>query len=156
MPKGNDCPKCLEKINALIANEQSKFTEADREWLLTQDEATLDKLAPVIVEKEKVVEKAIEVNKLSAEDQADLAWARSARRQKRDKLIETIQVNTKDVWKPEELAAMSDSILEKVANSVKKEEIVDYSLNGTGFNANVSATEDIALYPAGVEDEPKK
>jgi len=140
----------------LIANEQSKFVEADRDWLLTQDETTLDKLAPVIVEKEKIVEKTIEVNKLSAEDQADLAWARAARKDKREKMIGVIQANAKDVWKPEELSAMDDKILEKVANSIKKEEVVDYSLNGTGFNTNVSTSEVEPLYPAGVVTETKK
>jgi len=155
MPKGNDCPKCLEKINALIANEQSKFVETDREWLLTQEEATLDKLEPVIVEKEKVVEKTVEVNKLSPEDQAALAFGKRQMKERRDKLTKGILDNTEEgIWTEEVLNKMDEDTLEKVSKSIKKEEIVDYSLGGGGFSSNAEGEE--ALYPIGVEIETKK
>ena len=140
MPKGNDCPKCLEKINALIANKDSKFDEADREMLLTQDEATLDKFAPVIVEKEveKIVEKEVEVNRLSDEQKAALAYGEKQLKARKDTMIKTIQDNTeKGTWDEATLTAMSEDMLERVYKMIpKKEEEVDYSLNGNTFQSN--------------------
>ena len=155
MPKGNDCPKCLEKINALIANKQSKFVETDREWLLTQDEPTLDKLAPEIVEVEKIVEKTIEVNKLSAEDQAALAFGKKQMKERKDSMVKGIQDNTENVWDAETLNAMSEEMLEKVFKSIKREEApINYSvMSGGNFNTSVSTEE--ALYPAGIEINAK-
>ncbi len=127
MSNAKDCPKCLEKVNALLANKSGKWTETDREWLLAQDETVLDKLVP------EVIEKTVEVNKLSASDQADLAWARKQREEKRTSLIRDIQVNAKDVWTEDELKAMSEATLEKVLSSTGK---VDHSLNGHTINAN--------------------
>ena len=141
-------PECLTKINALIANKESKFEEADREWLLTQEESVLDKLNPVIKEVEKVVEKTVEVNKLSPADQADLAWARQQRAERRAARVQSIQANTsKDIWSDEILNNMTDDMLERVYNSVKKEEAPVVYL---GSNINTNAGSEEALYPAGV------
>jgi len=148
------CPRCLEKINALIANEQSKFVETDREWLLTQDEGTLDKLAPVVQEVEKIIEKVIEVNKLSTEDQADLAWAKKLRKEKRETTIKGIMDNTETgTWDDVKLNSMTDDILERVYKSIKKEATVDYSVLS---NVQSSTSGEIPLYPAGVKIETKK
>jgi len=154
-----NCPKCLEKINALIANVQSPFIEVDREWLLTQNEATLDKLAPVVNEVEKVVEKTVEINKLSKEDQADIAWARQQRKEKRDTMIQGIQANTsKELWPNTEFETMTDVQIKRVFDSVVKEESAvagNYLLNSANnFNANAS-TEEILL-PSGIKFEDKK
>lgn len=151
MPKGNDCPKCLEKINALIANEQSKFVEADREWLLTQEETTLDKLNPEVVE--KIIEKVVEVNKLSAEDQAILAFGKKQMKERKEKMVKGIQDNTEGVWEVETLNAMSEEMLEKVFKSIKKEEPAPVYFGESGFSANASKEE--PLYPAGVKIETK-
>ena len=142
MANEKDCPKCLEKINALIANKDSKFDEANREWLLTLNETTLDKLEPTVVEKivEKEIEKTVEVNKLSKEDQDDLAWAKAQRKARRENLIKGIQDNAgKDRWTDEKLAKYDDTMLTDLYESVKKEEPEgDYSLNGGTFNTNRS------------------
>jgi hypothetical protein len=74
-------------------------------------------------------------------------------KERKEGWIRTIQANAKDVWTDDDLKTMSDANLEKLAKTVKKEEVVDYSLN-TGFQTNVSATTVEPLYPAGVE--PKK
>lgn len=148
MANAKDCPKCLEKINALIANTASKFEEADREWLLTQEESVLDKLAPTVKEVEKIVEKTVEVNKLSPADQADLAWARQQRAERRASRVQTIQANAKDQWPDEILNNMTDDMLERVFNSVKKEDSPTVYL-GSGIQNNAGTEE--ALYPAGVE-----
>ena len=156
----NDCPECLKKVDALIANKDSKFEEADREWLLDQDEATLDKLAPVIVE--KTVEKTVEVNKLSDEDKAALAFGRKQLKERRDGMIKTIQANTeKDLWSEEVLGKMDDETLERVFKSVKKEEEVsvigDYSLFGAGRQTTDSEeVEPLLLAQYEKVEEPKK
>jgi hypothetical protein len=148
MANAKDCPKCLEKINALITNKESKFEEADREWLLTQEESVLDKLVPVVKEVEKVIEKTVEVNKLSPADQADLAWARQQRAERRATRVQAIQANAKDQWPDDILNNMTDDMLERVYNSVKKEELPTNYLGMSSINANAGGEE--PLYPAGV------
>ena len=130
MAEKNECPNCLEKINALIANEQSKFVEADREVLLTFDEATLDKLEPTVVEVEKVVEKEVNVNALTPEDQAALAFGKKQMKARTDSMSKSIQENTsKELWPDAILNAMDEESLERVYKTTKKEdEVVDYSL----------------------------
>lgn len=159
MSKTNECPKCLEKVNALIANKDSKFTEEHREWLLTQEEAILDLLAPTVVEVEKekivTVEKTVEVNKLAPEDQAALAFGKKQLKERREGMIKTILDNTENVWTEERLKAMDDDILEGISKSVRKEEVGDYSLaGGNAINLNADGVE--PLYPAGFEVEPDK
>jgi hypothetical protein len=146
----NKCPKCLEKVNALIANTASKFDETDKEWLLTQDEKTLDKLAPVVKEVEKIVEKTVEVNKLTPDQTADLQFVANMRAAQRNERIQTIQANTsKELWPDEVLKGMNEDTLKRIFDSVKKEEVqANYSLNAN-VQSNTGGVE--AMYPAGVE-----
>jgi len=157
MPK-NECPECLKKINAVIANKESGFVETDREWLEVLSEAQLDKaITPKVVEKEKVVEKTVEVNKLSTEDQADLAWARDQRKARRENWVKEVIANTeKGTWEEATLKEMKDDVLERVFKSVKKEDTTDYSVNGgTPPTVNKSGSGG-ALYMPGVEIEETK
>lgn len=151
----NECPKCLEKINAVIANKDSGFVEADREWLEVLSEATLDKvITPRTVEVEKIVEKVVEVNKLAPEDQAILAFGRKQLKERRDAWMKGIQDNTEDgIWTDEKLSKMDDETLEAIYKSVKTEEseVGDYTFNAGGFNANRASGSGGSLYPAGVE-----
>ena len=155
MSKTNDCPVCIEKVDKLIANEQTKFVEADREWLLTQDEAQLDKLVPNEVEPvevEKIVEKKVEANALSDEDKAALAYGRKQLAERKASMIKGIQDNTEDVWTEEALLAMDEGTLENVYKSVKKKEddVTDYSLQGTPPVNNKAGNVE-PLLPAGIE-----
>lgn len=152
----NECPECLKKINAVIANKESGFVEADREWLETLSETALDKaITPKVVEKEKVVEKTVEVNKLTPEDQAALDFGKKQLKERRESWVKGIQDNTKGVWTDEKLSKMDDDTLEGIYKSVKKEETTDYSVNGEApLNVNKSGSGG-ALYPAGVEIETK-
>lgn len=156
----NECPKCLEKINAVIANKDSGFVEADREWLEVLSEATLDKvITPRTVEVEKVVEKVVEVNKLAPEDQAALAFGKRQMKERRDAWMKGIQDNTeKGIWTDEKLGKMDDDTLEAIYKSVKTEELEvgDYSFNTGGFNANRASGSGGLLYPAGVEVKTDK
>mgnify|MGYP007071579546 CR=1 FL=1 len=158
MPK-NECPKCLEKINAVIANKQSGFVEADREWLETLSETALDKtITPKVIEKEKVVEKTVEVNKLSTEDQADLAWARDQRKARRENWVKEVVANTeKGTWEEATLNEMKDDVLERVFKSVKKESVTDYSVNGgVPPVVNNKSNSGGALFMPGIEIEESK
>lgn len=152
-----ECAPCVKKkVDELIANSQGKYTEDDREILETLNEELLDKMAkPIEKEVIKEVEKKIEVNKLTPEDQAALEFGKRQLRERREGWIKKILDNTQNVWTDAELKGLPDGHLEKVANSVKKEEVVDYSLN-TGFNTNVSASAVDPLYPAGVEIDKDK
>lgn len=146
----NKCPNCVKKIEALLANKESGFVEADREWLDTLTETALDKIAPKVIE--KTVEKTIEVNKLAPEDQAALAFGKKQMKERHENWIRGIQENTeKGVWKDEKLTVMDDDTLESIFKSVYKEkEVTNYGLLGGGIIHN-EGNEVEPLYPAGVE-----
>lgn len=122
------CTPCIKaKVDSLIANNQG-FAEADREMLEALTEAQLDKLKPTTIE--KVVEK--EVNVLTDDQKADLAYAAKQRKERREKLTKGIQTNAKDVWTDDILVNMSEEMLEKVFLTVNKGKIedIDYSVGG--------------------------
>jgi CRISPR/Cas system-associated protein Cas5 (RAMP superfamily) len=144
MSEKKDSPCCEAKVDALIANKATQFTSKDREWLLTQEEAIIDKLSPVEV---KSVEKqeALEVNAeeviatfkgtlktvedytalMPAEMQEQISEGVELYNEHRAKLVKSILDNTeKDLWKEDDLTAMETSQLEKVAKSIKT---TDYS-----------------------------
>ena len=154
-----DCAPCLKKkVDDLIANSQGKYTEEDREMLETLNEVLLDKIAQPVektVEVIKEVEKIVEVNVLSAENQEIIDEWNRQKKEKRDTVIKTIQDNLgKETWTDEVLGAMHDDILEKVAGLVQKKEVVDYSLNsGTSFQTNDSKVR--PLPPTGVRFKNK-
>ena len=150
------CTDCVKKrVNDLIANSNGKYTEADRAELELLSEAMLEKLAKPI-EVEKVVEKTIEVNKLTDEQKADLAYAQRLRKEKKDLTIKGIQDNTsKELWPDAILSTMSDDHLDRLYNSVKKEEVADYS--GMATFARIAGTDEIEpMLPAGMGLNTKK
>jgi hypothetical protein len=151
----NECPACQAKIEALIANKDSGFAEADREMLNALTETQLDKLTPKVVEKTVEVEKTIEVNKLAPEDQAALAFGKKQMKERRERWVKGIQANTKNVWTDEKLGKMDDDTLESIYMSVYKEaeQPTNYGLLGgaTGINDNASGDEIEPLLPAGTE-----
>lgn len=157
MPTGKDCPNCKAKVDALIANEKSPWKEANREWLLTQEETVLDKLTPVEIE--KVVEKTVEVNKLTPEQTADLAFVANMRKEKKAKMVKDILDNTEaGTWDDATLTAMSEEVLAKVHKSVAKKveaEQVDYSMV-PGFTAQAKSDSGGPLYMPGIEIESDK
>lgn len=124
-----ECTPCIKKkVDELIANSQGRWTEDDREMLQTLNETMLDKIAkPVEVIKE--VEKTVEVNKLAPEDQAALAFGKKQLKERRDGFVKIILDNTeKGTWSEEKLGKMDDETLESISKSIKREEVVDYSL----------------------------
>lgn len=155
MANAISCTPCVkQKVDDLIANSQGKYTEGDREMLETLNEDLIDRIAQPVektVEVIKEVEKIIEVNVLSEADKTDLAVYRKQLKDKRDAIIKTIQDNLgKETWTDEVLGSMQDEILEKVVGLVKKNEVVDYSLNGgNGVQTNQNKVE--PLPPTGIK-----
>ena len=153
-----ECTPCIKKkVDELIANSQGKYTEDDRVFLETLTEPLLDKIAePVIVEKEVIKEKTVEVNVLSAENQEIIDDWKRQKKEKRDAVIKTIQDNLgKDTWTDEVLGGMKDEILEKVTTLIKKKEVVDYSVvAGRGLSVNENTQ--TPLLPPGIDFETKK
>jgi hypothetical protein len=153
----NECAACKVKIDSLIANSKGRWTETDREFLQTLTEAQLDKMVPIEVEKvvEKIVEKEVQVNALTSDEKAALAFGQKQLAEMRQKMISEIQTNTvKGTWPDDVLKKMDDDTLERISKSVHKEEVVDYSLNGGGAPI-VNAGAEEAMYPVGVEIETK-
>lgn len=155
------CGQCMEKIVTIINSNKTAFTEADRSWLLLQEETTLDKLMPKEETPVAHTEKKEGVQTLSAEDQAALEFGKKMLKEKRQKLIKGIQDNVeKDTWTDADLNGMSETMLEKVYASVKvKEENtqIDWSLNGNSFlNTNSKEDENLILLPTGYSVEKSK
>lgn len=154
------CGQCMEKIVAIINSNKTPYTEEHRSFLLTQSEEFLNSIMP----KEEPVahtEKKEEVQTLSAEDQAALEFGKRMLREKRQKLIAGIQANVeKDTWTDADLNAMSETLLEKIYNSVKVKEdtnaSMDWSLNGNAILDNSKEDEGLLLLPTGYETKKKE
>lgn len=160
------CGQCMEKVIAIINSNKTHFTAEDREWLIAQDEATLNKLMPKeeLEVNTKKEEPKVEITRdqvlqaLSAEDQAALAFGKKQLAERRANWINSIQANTsKETWPDAILNAMNEDTLERIFNSVKKEEeITDYSFNSTQRIDTNRGVEEDGLYPTGIEVETKK
>jgi len=149
-----ECAPCIkEKVDALIANSQGRWTENDREFLQTLSEDQLEKMKPIEVVKE--VEKKVEVNKLTPQQEADLAFVANMRAERKRTMISEIQANTEQgTWTEEGLNKMDDDTLVRVHKSVQKKEthqVVDYSL-GAGAPI-INGGEEEILTPAGIDIE---
>lgn len=129
------CTPCVKaKVDSLIGNAASKFTEDDRAVLETLSETVLDRMMPE-------PPAAPVVNELSPEDKAALAFGKAQLKEKRDGLVANIKANTAEgLWTDEVLVTMSDEMLEKVSKSiVPKEEESDFSMNAGGGSLNANA-----------------
>ena len=169
-PMANEkCTPCVEKkVNALIANTALSFTETDREWLQALEETQLDKLIPKEVEVNTTISPVpvnSEIQALSAEDQAALAFGKKQLAAMRKNWIDGIQANTSnELWPDATLNAMNEDTLERIYNSLRipreiemNEEVVNYSLNAGGRTTiQNNANEVEPLLPPGVELDAKK
>ena len=159
------CGNCMEKVVALINNERTHFTKADREWLMEQDETTLDKLVPkdpepVQVNREQALEvlkdelsnadKAVEILSGEAKDRVEAGL--KSYNEKRTDLIQRILANNKDVWTEDELKEQKSEILEKIAKGIKAP--ADYSVNGEATPPKTSNSGGMLL-PNGVTKTEK-
>lgn len=156
-------PCCEEKVNQLIANSATKWGETDREWLLEQDETTLEKLIPepqksvemakpVTVNLDQVrevmkgikdVETHLEMMPDAMRDQMQSALA--VHTAQRAHLINKITTNAKDIWETKDLEAMGTGVLTKIAATFpaeKEENATMYMGNPISVNQE---TEEILL-----------
>lgn len=166
MNKEEKSPCFIAKVDALIANENIKFTEADKEWLLTQTDEVLNKMLPE--KKPDAMPEKIEVNKEKAiavlretlkkpedfislmpdEMQDQMKSGLRLHQNFRKELITKIQTNcAKGTWNDEELNNMDTQMLEKIAKSARA--TTDYSVNAEQVSSTCDSNE--VLYPAGVE-----
>lgn len=144
------CTPCVEKkVTTLIGNSQG-FTEDDREMLQGLSEVQLDKLlvkkeVKPVVNTEKPVEKEPEVkpvvNALSDEDKAILAFGKKQLAEKRAEYVKGIQANAKEIWSDEKLNSMDIDTLERVFKSTRKEDEIDYSMNGESIKREINNNE---------------
>jgi len=155
MTTNADCP-LVKKVNALIANQLTTFTEQDREWLMKQEEVILDKLTPKTPEPAKPIEvnsgqqikdalKGITkpeefLDLMPAEMRDQMRSGLALHQNRRNELISAIQTNAKDVWTEDSLKSMDMDMLERISRSTKAP--VDYSANGgTPPQVNVGSEE---------------
>ena len=147
-------PCCEDLVNELITNERTKWTNEDKEWLLTLKEDQLTKFIPNAEKKvEKTeepapqlnAEQAFEIVKKSLKTNEDFLnfmpdelreQARSGLRlhqEHRAKMVKAILDNTDEgIWKEDSLKSMEIEVLEGIFKSVvKTEAVADYSLNGS-------------------------
>jgi hypothetical protein len=160
------CGQCMEKVIAIINSNATPFTAADREWLLVQDEAILDKLipkepakvvpvvnshkdAPVTLTSDQIL------NALSAEDRAAWTFGKKQLAAKRKQMVDVIQANTsKELWPDAVLSTLGEDFLEKLYESVNvnenEEDVVDYSLQGNARRIVDNSDDEDMLYPTGI------
>lgn len=167
-------PCLTAKVEALIANEATRFTGDDKEWLLAQSEDTLNKLEPKEPDtKEESQEEpqinrdqALEVLNLHTLEDFTALMPEAMRKQVESGLklredtradaIKEILANTGDVWNEDELKEFSCEKLAKIRKSTKP--VVDYSgaVAGDGdVSANSEQAGEEPLLPAGVEKKTK-
>lgn len=172
------CPECIRKVNALITNEKTAYTEDDREWLETLEETQLDKMQPTVVEKEVSVQAEVTpemaVNALKEglkspddfiklmpeEMQEQTRNALTLHEQRRTDLVDGILKNTEEgIWQKEELEKMKVNQLEKIAKSSGFEERpTNYAGMGAGGGTQVQANEsdeDLLMAPPGITFDKK-
>lgn len=178
MAKNENNPCCPDKVTALINNAATKFTEDNREWLLTQTAETIEMLTPAEVKKEVIAntktpvtkEEALAVlskSKMTNEDFFGMVPPEMAEQMQnglnlhkahKAKVVESIIANTaENTWDKVELEAMKIEVLEKIAKSTGTEQISDYT--GNGFEQKtptVNANDESVMLPMGVNAEEKK
>lgn len=171
MTKPSQC--LLNKVQALITNAASQFTEQDRDWLLQQPEQMLDKLMPAPTESAPVnttapqinceaVKGFIQTNVTKPEDILNLIPASmqpqfrkgiELQEAHRSELVQSIRTNSAtEAFAETELNAMSTEMLEKLSKSLTP--ITDYSGNGgvkkSETELQVDTSENEMLLPTGV------
>ena len=105
-------------------------------------------MVPIVIEKEVTKE----VNVLTDDQKADLAYAAKQRKERSEKLIKGIQTNAKDVWSDADLVKKDEGELEKIffaINKVKVEEF-DYSVTGE-VDLNINECTEEPLLPTGIK-----
>lgn len=156
----------MDRVVSLINNERTRFSKADRTWLLNLNEDQLEKLLPTEpVATEVSREDALQALQADLSDTEKLVailpegvkeqvqHGIKAYADQREKHIKTIQANTDETtWPKDVLNGMETDHLARIAKSVQRS---DYS--GQGGTApvvnNSNGHDEEMLLPAGVEIE---
>jgi arsenate reductase-like glutaredoxin family protein len=150
------CEPCKEKVNALIANANTHYTESDREWLEALSEDKLDKMIPKVVkvnvDTPVTQEKALEVLGIAKEQYEKGLEIYNNRRKE---VITNIIANTEQgVWTEEVLNTMKLDVLEKLEKTATTKKAGTVYVGGGAGVSGGQAT--IAPMPLpGVEFEQK-
>ncbi len=173
--------KCtVAKVNALIANESTNFTEDHREWLESQTDEMLSALEPLqvnrttppVVAKQVVTDEEVTayldgksqedvLKLLPAKIQANVSAGLQMREEMRTKMVEEIMAYENTPWEKEELIAMSCDQLRKIhamGTGTKETPVADYSLAGGAGKVSekekkqvqVNAAAEEVMLPAGL------
>lgn len=156
------------KVDELINNKLTKFTEENREWLTAQEDVILDSLVPNEPEVKKEDLPQTNVEKINQEPEKgkkpqtleeylegvpegmrdSMRAGLKLHKEQREKMIKEILIQTeKGIWDEDDLKVMETDTLKKVFDSVKKEE-VDFSI--LGDNKIQDNVEQEKLLPPGV------
>lgn len=154
-------PCQLAKVEQLINNSSTSFTEADKGWLLEQEESTLDKMMPKDSGVQINAEEGIEafkkqlsnpddfLNLMPTEMKESFKSGLSLHKQEKTKMIDHIMNNTENVWEKEQLEGMDFETLKNISKSVKAP--IDYSLQGSRITEPPEVNNEDMLLPTGVE-----
>lgn len=142
----NECPECKAVIDELIANEGTKFTENDREFLGEFDLETLELFRPVVVEKDETPPDTNEetppdtneaddepataqeyINNAPPEVREVLNSAMTTHQKRKNKLVKQITSNARNKFTKEQLSEKPLDELEMLA-----ELAVDVNYEGQG------------------------
>ena len=159
------CTPCvLERVNKLIENNLTKYTEEDREWMQALSEAQLDKMIPEVQETAKVgandkkPETSEEIfEKLPADVKEQIKTGLAIHAATKQKMIKSILDNTEEgIWTEDELKEMSFTVLQKMVTTFasKKEAGIDFSLNVGNVTSHTTSKVEPML-PFGVEPDKK-
>ena len=155
---------CPDKVKALIDHKLTKYTEEDKEWLSTLEEATIDKMLPnePEVKKEETPQLNEDEKKQVIEDYKKTlpvvdtevqAYGKKRYDADREKMSKSILANTEDIYTEADFKEMSMDSLEKLYKSTLKDE-TDFSiLGGNAERPKVNVNEEEPLFPTGIELE---
>lgn len=123
---------CPEKVDALITNEETPWTDDDREWLESLNEVQVDKISVVnerVIEVEKPeVDHTLDTYLEAAppQIQAVLNEGLKALDAKRQLLIDKISAHDGNSFSDEQLKEMETAMLENVAGLIPEEKKASY------------------------------
>lgn len=161
---------CQEKVDGLITNERTRFSENDRAWLEGLTAEQLSKLEPKMIanKEEKLSDDTVktylaekpwaELEKVLPEGITAVVNADITRQQEqREADITAILANTKDIWTKETLGELTSNVLRNMALSYVKEEKTDFSANRSASASaqGQGAEKKGTLLPFGIESQEK-
>ena len=178
MSTENQPCKCKEKVDALINNAATNFTEEDRPWLETMNEAQIKAMEPKEVKEVTKIEKGITANEaiqafkdslkttedflaiMPEELKQNMQQGLEVNKKYRTQLIDTIINNTQEgMWTKEELEQEPTEKLAKFAKSFAgvEQSTTSYSLNSVNSLQNDKGqSKEEPLLPIGVNAKENK